>query len=97
MSITARGSATASSVAALMEGVGSAAVTATFNECKNSEVIIVTAQPNGKSSGGRHLLQAGGEARRHPGGDGPSRAGAQRHAAHMLQFKIGTDVAMLNA
>ena len=31
----------ASSVSALLEGVGSAAVTATFNECKNSEVIIV--------------------------------------------------------
>ena len=31
----------ASSVAALMETIGSAAVTATFNECKNSDVIIV--------------------------------------------------------
>ena len=31
----------ASSVAALLEGVGSAAVTATFNECKNSDVIVV--------------------------------------------------------
>src|SRR5215468_7615432 len=31
----------ASSVAALMEGIGSGAVTATFNECKNSEVIVV--------------------------------------------------------
>src|SRR5258707_4536208 len=31
----------ASSVAALLEGVGSAAVTATFNECKNSDLIIV--------------------------------------------------------
>ena len=31
----------ASSVAALLEGVGSAAVTATFNECKNSDFIIV--------------------------------------------------------
>src|SRR6202021_1946710 len=31
----------ASSVAALLEGVGSAAVTATFNECKNSDVMIV--------------------------------------------------------
>src|ERR1700674_589901 len=31
----------ASSVAALLEGVGSAAVHATFNECKNSDFIIV--------------------------------------------------------
>src|SRR5215218_7058879 len=31
----------ASSVAALLEGVGSAAVTATFNECKNSDVIVM--------------------------------------------------------
>src|SRR6516225_5210089 len=31
----------ASSVAALMEGIGSGAVTAIFNECKNSDVIVV--------------------------------------------------------
>src|SRR5579885_1080462 len=31
----------ASSVAALLEGIGSGAVSATFNECKNSDVIIV--------------------------------------------------------
>src|SRR6185437_13798866 len=31
----------ASSVAALLEGVGSGAVSASFNECKNSDVIIV--------------------------------------------------------
>jgi formate dehydrogenase major subunit len=68
----------ASSVAALLEGVGSAAVTATFNECKNSDVIIVIgANPTEEPSGRRHLLQAGGQARRQAGRDGPARAGAQ--------------------
>ena len=34
-------------------------------------------QPDRESSGRRHLLQAGGEARRQAGGDGSARAGAQ--------------------
>ena len=68
----------ASSVAALLEGVGSAAVTATFNECKNSDVIIVIgANPDREPSGRRDLLQAGGQARREAHRDGSARPGAQ--------------------
>ena len=68
----------ASSVAALLEGVGSAAVTATFNECKNSDVIIVIgANPDREPSGRRDLLQAGGQARHEAHRDGSARPGAQ--------------------
>ena len=68
----------ASSVAALLEGVGSAAVTATFNECKNSDfIIVIGANPTENHPGRRHLLQAGGQARRQARGDGPARAGLE--------------------
>ena len=87
----------ASSVAALLEGVGSAAVTATFNECKNSDVIIVIgANPTENHPGRRDLLQAGGQARRQARRHGSARHAMKRHAWQMMQFKNGTDVAMLN-
>jgi formate dehydrogenase major subunit len=87
----------ASSVAALMEGVGSGAVSATFNECKNSEVIfVIGANPTENhpvaatffkqaKKRGATLIVAD-----------PRGQALKRHATHMLQFKIGTDVAMLN-
>jgi formate dehydrogenase major subunit len=87
----------ASSVAALMEGVGSAAVSATFNECKNSEVIfVIGANPTENhpvaatyfkqvAKRGATLIVAD-----------PRGQALERHATHMLQFKNGTDVAMLN-
>src|SRR5580700_7748252 len=87
----------ASSVAALMEGVGSAAVSATFNECKNSEVIVVIgANPTenhpvaatffkqAKKRGAELIVMD------------PRGQALKRHATQMLQFKNGTDVAMLN-
>jgi formate dehydrogenase major subunit len=88
----------ASSVAALMEGVGSGAVSATFNECKNSEVIfVIGANPTENhpvaatffkqaKKRGATLIVAD-----------PRGQTLKRHATHMLQFKNGTDVAMLNA
>ena len=87
----------ASSVAALLETIGSAAVTATFNECKNSDVIIVIgANPTenhpvaatffkNAAKGGAQLIVMD-----------PRGQALKRHAAHMLQFKPGADVAMLN-
>jgi formate dehydrogenase major subunit len=87
----------ASSVAALIETIGSAAVTATFNECKNSDVIIVIgANPtenhpvaatffkNAAKNGAELIVMD------------PRGQALKRHATHMLQFKPGTDVAMLN-
>ena len=87
----------ASSVAALMEGVGSGAVSATFNECKNSEVIIVI----GANPTENHPVAATFFKKAKKRGAtliviDPRGQALKRHATHMLQFKNGTDVAMLN-
>jgi formate dehydrogenase major subunit len=87
----------ASSVAALLEGVGSAAVTATFNECKNSDVIVVIgANPiENHPVAATFFKQAAKRGAKLIVMD-PRGQALKRHAAHMLQFKPGTDVAMLN-
>ncbi|MGD0024567.1 MAG: formate dehydrogenase subunit alpha [Xanthobacteraceae bacterium] len=87
----------ASSVAALMEGIGSAAVSATFNECKNSEVIVVI----GANPTENHPVAATFFKQAQKRGAtlivaDPRGQALKRHATHMLQFKYGTDVAMLN-
>ena len=88
----------ASSVAALMENVGSAAVTATFNEIENADVAIVI----GSNPAGNHPVAATyfkQFAKR--GGKlivmDPRGQALTRHATHMLQFRPGADVSMLNA
>ena len=88
----------ASSVAALMENVGSAAVTATFNEIENADVAIVI----GSNPCGNHPVAATyfkQFAKR--GGKliimDPRGQALTRHASHMLQFRPGADVSMLNA
>ncbi|MFD1913194.1 formate dehydrogenase subunit alpha [Halodurantibacterium flavum] len=88
----------ASSVAALMENVGSAAVTATFNEIENADVaIVIGANPvenhpvaatffkQFAKRGGKLIVMD------------PRGQALKRHATHMLQFRPGADVAMLNA
>ncbi|MFG6498796.1 formate dehydrogenase subunit alpha [Sulfitobacter sp. 1A13191] len=88
----------ASSVAALMENVGSGAVTATFNEIENADVaIVIGANPvenhpvaatyfkQFTKRGGKLIIMD------------PRGQGLRRFASHMLQFRPGTDVAMLNA
>jgi formate dehydrogenase major subunit len=88
----------ASSVAALLENVGSGAVTATFNEIENADVaIVIGANPTENhpvaatyfkqfaKRGGKLIVMD------------PRGTGMKRHATHMLQFRPGTDVAMLNA
>jgi formate dehydrogenase major subunit len=88
----------ASSVAALMENVGSGAVTATFNEIENADVaIVIGANPvenhpvaatffkQFTKRGGKLIVMD------------PRGQALRRHATHMLQFKPGTDVSMLNA
>jgi formate dehydrogenase major subunit len=88
----------ASSVAALMENVGSGAVTATFNEIENADVaIVIGANPVENHPVAATFFKQ--FARR--GGKlivmDPRGVGLKRHATHRLQFKPGTDVAMLNA
>ena len=88
----------ASSVAALLENVGSGAVTATFNEIENADVaIVIGANPTENhpvaatyfkqfaKRGGKLIVMD------------PRGQGLKRHASHMLQFKPGGDVSMLNA
>ena len=88
----------ASSVAALMENVGSGAVTATFNEIENADVaIVIGANPienhpvaatyfkQFTKRGGKLIVMD------------PRGVGLRRFATHMLQFKPGADVSMLNA
>ncbi|MEP3847186.1 MAG: formate dehydrogenase subunit alpha [Paracoccaceae bacterium] len=88
----------ASSVAALLENVGSGAVTATFNEIENADVaIVIGANPTEnhpvaatyfkqftKRGGTLIVMDPRGQA-------------LKRHAKHMLQFRPGADVSMLNA
>ena len=87
----------ASSVAALLENVGSGAVSATFNEIVNADVaIIIGCNPTenhpvaatyfkqfAKQGGKLIVIDPRGQA-------------LKCHATHMLQFKPGTDVALLN-
>ena len=88
----------ASSVAALLENVGSGAVTATFNEIENADVaIVIGANPvenhpvaatyfkQFTKRGGKLIVMD------------PRGQGMKRFATHMLQFKPGADVSMLNA
>ena len=88
----------ASSVAALMENVGSGAVTATFNQIEHADVaIVIGANPTENhpvaatyfkqfaKRGGKLIIMD------------PRGTAMKRHAKHMLQFRPGADVALLNA
>ena len=88
----------ASSVAALMENVGSGAVTATFNQIENADVaIVIGANPvenhpvaatffkQFAKRGGKLIVMD------------PRGVGLRRFATHMLQFRPGADVSLLNA
>jgi formate dehydrogenase major subunit len=88
----------ASSVAALLEGIGSGAVTAPFTAAADAEVIIVIgARPTENHPvAATFLKQAVKRGARLIVMD-PRRSALMRHAEMALQFKPGTDVALLNA
>jgi len=89
----------ASSVAALMEGLNSGAVSAPFTAAKDAEcIIVIGARPEENhpvaatyikdaAKKGANLIVM--DPRGH-------RSGLGRYASHMLQFKPGSDVALLN-
>jgi formate dehydrogenase major subunit len=88
----------ASSVAALLECIGSGAVTAPFSAVKDSDVVIVI----GANPTENHPVAATyfkQFAKR--GGTlivmDPRGMALKRHATHMLEFRPGSDVALLNA
>jgi formate dehydrogenase major subunit len=88
----------ASSVAALMEGIGSGAVTAPFTSAKDADVIIVI----GARPAQNHPVAATFIKNAHNNGAtliviDPRGQALTRHADFMLQFKPGMDVALLNA
>ena len=88
----------ASSVAALMETIGSGAVTADFGAAVDADVIIVIgARPTENHPvAATYIKQAVKRGAALVVMD-PRRQGLSRHAALHLQFKPGTDVALLNA
>lgn len=88
----------ASSVAALMEGIGSAAVTASFDEALNADVIIVIgANPTENHPvAATYIKQAAKRGAKLIVMD-PRGMALRKQAWKLLQFRPGSDVAMLNA
>ncbi|WP_346900520.1 formate dehydrogenase subunit alpha [uncultured Roseibium sp.] len=88
----------ASSVAALMEGIGSGAVTAPFNAALDADcMIVIGARPEQNHPvAATYIKQAARNGVKLIVMD-PRRQGLMRHADYGLVFKPGTDVAMLNA
>ena len=88
----------ASSVAALMEGIGSGAVTAPFTACRDAELIIVIgANPTENHPVAATFFKQAAKRGATLVVMDPRGQALRKHATHMLQFKPGTDVAMLNA
>ncbi len=88
----------ASSVAALLENVGSGAVTATFNEIENADVAIII----GSNAIENHPVAATYFKQFTKRGGklvvlDPRGVGLGRYATHRVQFTPGADVALLNA
>ena len=88
----------ASSVAALMETIGSGAVTAPVAECANAEVIfIIGANPTVNHPVAATFIKNAVKKGATLVVADPRGQALSRHADHMLQFRAGTDVALLNA
>ena len=88
----------ASSVAALMETIGSGAVTAPFAECAHSDVIVVIgANPTVNHPVAATFIKNAAEAGATLIVIDPRGQALSRHATHRLAFRPGTDVALLNA
>jgi formate dehydrogenase major subunit len=88
----------ASSVAALMEGIGSGAVSAPFNAAMDSDfILVIGARPTvNHPVAATYLKQAAKRGAKLVIAD-PRNQFMSRYAWRTLQFKAGTDVAMLNA
>ena len=88
----------ASSVAALLECIGSGAVTATFNQVEHSDVILVIgAHPTSNHPVAATFFKNAAKRGAKLIVVDPRGSALARHASHFLQFKPGTDVALLNA
>ncbi|MGH7091593.1 MAG: molybdopterin-dependent oxidoreductase, partial [Stellaceae bacterium] len=88
----------ASSVAALMEGIGSGAVTAPFMAAEDAEVIIVIgANPTENHPVAATFFKNAAKRGKTLIVMDPRGQALKRHATHMLQFTPGRDVALLSA
>lgn len=88
----------ASSVAALMEGVGSGAVSAPFNDAMKAEcIIVIGARPTTNHPVAATYFKQAAKLGKQLIVMDPRGQDLMRHATHSLKFKPGTDVAMLNA
>jgi formate dehydrogenase major subunit len=88
----------ASSVAGLLEGVGSGAVSAPFMAAGDADVIVVIgANPVENHPVAATFFKNAAERGAKLVVMDPRGQALKRHATHMLQFKPGRDVAMLNA
>jgi formate dehydrogenase major subunit len=87
----------ASSVAALIEGIGSGAVTATFNEVEHADVVmIIGANPTENHPvAATYFKQAAKRGAKLIVID-PRGQAMREYATYMLQFKPASDVALLN-
>ena len=88
----------ASSVAALMEGIGSGAVTAPFTEALNAEVIfVIGANPTENHPVAATFFKQAAKRGATLIVADPRGQALRRYARWMLAFRPGTDVALLNA
>ena len=88
----------ASSVAALLEGIGSGAVSNQVNDVEHSEVIfLIGANPTSNHPVAATWLKNAAKRGAKLIVADPRRTDLSRHASHFLQFNPDTDVALLNA
>jgi len=88
----------ASSVAALLEGIGSGAVSNQVNDVANSDVIfLIGANPTSNHPVAATWLKNAARRGAKLIVADPRRTDLARHASHFLQFNPDTDVALLNA
>ncbi len=88
----------ASSVAALIEGIGSGAVTATFNEVEHADVImIIGANPTENHPVAATFFKQAVKRGAKLIVIDPRGSALREYATYMLQFKPASDVALLNA
>jgi formate dehydrogenase major subunit len=88
----------ASSVVALLEGIGSGAVTAPFTAAKDADcIIVIGANPTENHPVAATFFKQAVKSGKTLIVMDPRGQALKRHATHMVAFKPGSDVALLNA
>ena len=88
----------ASSVAALLEGIGSGAVSAPFTDALHADfIIVIGARPTENHPVAATFFKQAAKLGKKLVVMDPRGSGLVRHAWHHLKFKSGTDVALLSA